>query len=537
MQKKVLITVTLLLLAAVSLSQADVVTLSVHRLGDDDAGAAAGNTGNALTTDGGGQKDLSINDAPAYSSDTPFTSSTLSMNFDGVNDYYTGSASPTTVTDNCGMEAWVKATAAGSAGFSFVASNGSPGNQGWGILEIGGTWRIIHMGVAGSGAGPAVEPGTWTHLAMIRENGVSTLYVDGTATDVTLDSVPATPNNAFSIGANHLRTTEGNPVFEGYFNGLIDSVRVFVFEPGQFDPATDLSYETEKPGPTVATADPSEAVVSEKGLTGTVDVSLNSQPSADVTVTLSPASAGGADPNDIILNGAVAGASIDLVFTSENFDTPKTVTVSANDDDVSEVAEMAYIVGATTSSDANFDGGFVPTIAVEVIDNDSSGISFVDGKDEFELAEAGVSERLEEDTFSCSLLVAPTDDVMIDVLEFTPNPAGDPNDTIISPVTLIFTPSNWDTPQTVTVTAIDDELQPEGHPEIVEIELVMTSDDLAYDGLNVKPSGDIVVSLFDNDCGSAPFLIADFNQDCIVNMGDFALFAAQWLACSETGCP
>ncbi len=204
------------------------------RLGEDDAGAADGGAGNAATTGIGGGGDLARSGSPAYSS-TAAAGSTLSMQFD-AGSAYTG-ASPLTATDNAGMECWVRPSALGGSGFSFVLSNGGPTNRGYGIVEIAGRWHIIHNGVAASGQGPAVTLGAWTHLRFLRQDGVSRLFVNGADAGLSISTPPTAPS-LFHIGANTV--TAG---LEGRFNGRIDSVRLFTVattpvpptDPGHYD--------------------------------------------------------------------------------------------------------------------------------------------------------------------------------------------------------------------------------------------------------------------------------------------------------------
>jgi hypothetical protein len=80
---------------------------------------------------------------------------------------------------------------------------------------------------------------------MVRDNGLTTLYVDGAPTAATIAPAPSAPLDMFMIGAN--KVTSG---FEGRFKGYIDHVRVFEFDPGDFNPLTDLAYPAIVPEPT-----------------------------------------------------------------------------------------------------------------------------------------------------------------------------------------------------------------------------------------------------------------------------------------------
>ncbi len=209
-------------------------TTAEWRLGEDDAGASADAAGSAATAGINGGWPLTRSGAPRYSS-TAATGSTLSVQFDGSSAY--SAASQITATNNIGMECWARVTALGSGGFSFVLSNGTTTNGGFGIVELGGKWAIIHNGVAVSAAGPSVALNTWTRLRFLRLNGVSRLFVNGVDAGVSISTAPSAPTQ-FSIGANSV--TAG---LEGRFTGQIDGVRFFTqttvppsVEQGSFNP-------------------------------------------------------------------------------------------------------------------------------------------------------------------------------------------------------------------------------------------------------------------------------------------------------------
>jgi hypothetical protein len=72
---------------------------------------------------------------------------------------------------------------------------------------------------------------------MVRDNGLTTLYVNGAPTAATIAPAPSAPLDYFMVGANKVGSG-----FEGRFKGAIDHVRVFAFDPGDFNPVTDLTY-------------------------------------------------------------------------------------------------------------------------------------------------------------------------------------------------------------------------------------------------------------------------------------------------------
>lgn len=242
--KRLLLFAVATLLTSSQAGRAAVTTVGTWRLGESDAGAGHGAVANDPTTGEDGGADLARAGDPTYSTlITAPGASSSSVLFDGTDDLFFTNNVPSTRTDNFGIEVWTNPTAVD--GFNFVAANGRDTNGGWGIVQIGGSWHVIHSGVAASPAGPSVELNRWTHLAMVRDNGLTTLYVDGAPTAATIAAAPSAPLDIFMIGAN--KVTSG---FEGRYKGYIDHVRVFEFDPGDFNPLNDLSYPAIVPEPT-----------------------------------------------------------------------------------------------------------------------------------------------------------------------------------------------------------------------------------------------------------------------------------------------
>jgi hypothetical protein len=104
-----------------------------------------------------------------------------------------------------------------------------------------------------------------------------------------------------------------------------------------------------------------------------------------------------------------------------------------------------------------------------------------------------------------------------------------PNQVTVSPAQVIFTAANWQTPQTVTITAIDDD-DMERATHDTTLRLTVTADpESPYYSYSLA---DVPVLIEDNDCGAWGFNPADFNLDCQVNLEDFSLFVLEWIACS-----
>jgi len=99
--------------------------------------------------------------------------------------------------------------------------------------------------------------------------------------------------------------------------------------------------------------------------------------------------------------------------------------------------------------------------------------------------------------------------------------------------TYVLDSSNWETGVTVTIAAIDDSLI-EVDPEPVTLAATTSSADSAWDGLSVA---DVTVFVLENDCGAWGYLPLDLNKDCVINLGDLAMFASQFGMCTDPHFP
>ncbi len=170
----------------------------------------------------------------------------------------------------------------------------------------------------------------------------------------------------------------------------------------------------------------------ESGGAATFTVILNSQPTADVTIDVSSSdtSEGTASPTS-------------LTFTSANWNTAQTVTVTGVDDAVDD-GDIPYsiILGAAASADTSYSGIDPTDPAITNIDNDTAGITV--GAISGDVDETGTTA-----TFTVHLDTKPTANVVVSLT------SGNTFEVQVSPTTLTFTSSNYGVNQTVTVTGQD----------------------------------------------------------------------------------
>ena len=224
--------VTACLFLACALAHAQVTPLNWYRLGEFD-GTAVGQPATA-GTDTVGAKPLTMTGSPLVASDVGASAasavgSTRSLQFPGGNGDYAYYQQPTKVTDNFGMEVWVKPLAA-SANDQVIVYNGRFGTDGFGIVLKSDGKYYGQFGLPTFG-GVTAALNTWVHLAIVRDNGSATLFVNGVAAANSTGLAPTAPptNGGFTIG-------NGGPSFVTGLQGLVDEVRLFTLSPGNFDP-------------------------------------------------------------------------------------------------------------------------------------------------------------------------------------------------------------------------------------------------------------------------------------------------------------
>ena len=107
---------------------------------------------------------------------------------------------------------------------------------------------------------------------------------------------------------------------------------------------------------------PSTPITINEGSTGTYTIVLDSQPSSNVTITPS------SDDDGVTVSGP-------LTFTSSNWETAQTVTVTAVEDDNAHNVVGATISHTVSSSDSGYNNFAVGDVTVNVTENDTAGVT------------------------------------------------------------------------------------------------------------------------------------------------------------------
>ena len=195
--------------------------------------------------------------------------------------------------------------------------------------------------------------------------------------------------------------------------------------------------------PTVALA-LSPTSIGEAGGASTVTATLSAVSSAAVTLTVGAAAGTGAVAADFSLSAAKT-----LTIAAGATTSTGTVTVTAADNDV-DAANKSVTVSATVTGG---NGVAAPSdVTLTLTDDDTAGVTF--NPTTLTVTEEGASQ-----SFTVVLDSEPTGGTNGTTwVGLTPSDTDelDLNTALTYPYNLSFTPSNWDTPQTVAVTALGD---------------------------------------------------------------------------------
>ncbi|MBP9760760.1 MAG: hypothetical protein KBD15_00775 [Candidatus Magasanikbacteria bacterium] len=247
----------------------------------------------------------------------------------------------------------------------------------------------------------------------------------------------------------------------------------------EFDLNTTYTYtivndEVVTPGVMITESDAGTAVT-EGGATDSYTVVLNSQPDSDVTVAISESA-------DLTISTS------SIVFTAANWDTERTVTVTAVNDDIDEDVEIVTTTFSATSLDMDYEAIDIDPIDVTITDNDTAGMTLTQSDATTVLSEAVDGSS---DSYTIVLDSEPTADVTVAI-------TSDSTELTLSTSTIVFTSANWDTAITITATIVDDSNDEDAtHTSVISH--AVTSGDSDY---NEFALGTVSVSITDDDTAS-----------------------------------
>jgi len=227
---------------------------------------------------------------------------------------------------------------------------------------------------------------------------------------------------------------------------------------------TVLNLSNERPA--------TELSVDEAGGINDYGVALDSQPTANVTVTI--------ESNDT----TVATVNpLELTFTPTNWNQGRIVQVIGVDDDAVNDPDR------TTTITHRIEGGdyqdfAASSITIAAIDDDTAGVTLSDTT--LTVDEAGGTS-----TYTLALTSKPTHAVTV-----TPT-SGDNTVATVDPPELTFDPSNWNQPQTVTVTGVNDDVDNQPNRTVAISHTTASTDD----DYNIQAAASVTVTVNNNDTG------------------------------------
>jgi hypothetical protein len=227
-------------------------------------------------------------------------------------------------------------------------------------------------------------------------------------------------------------------------------------------PITVQIRDDDRVGITLSETNNSSILLEGGNVANTYTVKLDSQPTANVTVTLT-----------VPPNLGLQTDKTTLAFTPDTWNQPQTVFVFAPEDAIAwEFFRTLNIAHTVSSDDSQYNGLSLRNVAVRVFDNDTAGIEVVQSNGTTMVQEGGSG-----DSFTVKLKSQPIAPVTIQL--------GTSQDWTTDVSSLTFTAQDWNTPKTVTVAAIEDQnTEPQ---DIVPLTFAVSSGDATYNNWSINP--------------------------------------------------
>lgn len=342
----------------------------------------------------------------------------------------------------------------------------------------GTTTAVTYTVVDNDTAGVSVIPTSLT----LTEGALDDVF------NLTLDSEPTanvtvliTTTNQATTSTSTLQFTSGN--WDTGYNVTVSAIDDLVVEGTHYATTTvtftsaDSNYNntgtstvvstiTDDDSPGAISVVPTAIFLTEGAVVDTFNISLDTEPGSNVDVIFTTT------------DQATTSTST-ITFTPGNYSTGQTIQVTAINDAVAEGTHYATTSITASSSDPNYNGLIATSVVATITDDDTAGFLISDTT--MEVTEGGST-----DSFTVALTTMPTGTVTITITT-------DTAEATTSTSTLTFTTGNYNTPQTVTVSAIDDADIEGGHSDI----LTLTGG--SSDGNYNNATSSVTVTITDND--------------------------------------
>jgi hypothetical protein len=339
-------------------------------------------------------------------------------------------------------------------GFAFTETDGNT------AVDESGTTDTFDVVLTG-------KPATAVELSVIS--------ADTDEATVDQSSLTFTPTN-WNTAQTVTVTGVDDALIDGTQTTLVTLAVVDAYSDDAFDALADrqVSITTADDDAAGFTLSKTTIAVAETGTSESFTVVLDAQPGSDVVLDLT-----NGDATEISLSTA------SLTFTAANWNAPQTVTVTGVDDnavDGSVDTPITIAVDAAGSDDA-FDALAAQTVTATTASDDAAAFNV--SQLTLDVTEAGSTA-----TFTVELDRAPATDVVVSVT------SADLGEATVDVSSLTFTAANWNTPQTVTVTGVDDAIDDGDQNTDITLAIVAASSDDAFDALADQQ---VVVTTEDDD--------------------------------------
>jgi len=250
--------------------------------------------------------------------------------------------------------------------------------------------------------------------------------------------------------------------------------------------------------------------VSEAGTVSNYQVQIIGNPASTVSLTISGGS-------QLLINGSPQAV---LTFNPALGLTPQTVTVAAVDDSIIEATHTGTISYQTSSLDPGYDNMAIASASVQILDNELATVAPL-----YVVPSNIIAEVIEGDSASYTVVLStqPTSQVTVTF---------NADSQIAMQAGLVFTTSNWNVPQSVSMTAVEDSIG-QGH-RVATVLYTVSSADARFNNTFVPR---MALTILDDEdfCGfNRPvYMPQDLNKDCSVDILDFAQLAGDWTLCSH----
>ncbi|MBQ9396626.1 MAG: hypothetical protein IJU23_14065 [Proteobacteria bacterium] len=228
--------------------------------------------------------------------------------------------------------------------------------------------------------------------------------------------------------------------------------------------------------PAISLDVPEDKTTDEKGKSLSLALHLNNAPGNDVRVSCEILTTS--------TNKEVEVSCDEIVFNADNWQLEQTIKVTGVDDYLID-GDQTYTIKVTTASeDKDFDALVTESVVLTNLDMTKPGFAFSETS-----LMTYEDQTADPATFTVTLTSLPSADVSLKIH------SSKETEGTVSPTSLTFTKDNWNKPQTVTVTGVDDE-EHDGNVNYTVYFEPSESEDEAYQGVQAQP---IKVTNVDND--------------------------------------